>query len=125
MGLDASLFSFGKPVLLPQLRVQIERHGSRGLSSHMGFSRKILKMAEGVGFEPTVPCGTAVFKTAALNQTRPPLRMGSFVVSFTYSKASPKINQLIYFSREFLIFFKNSIASLEIRGNLSLLNQTF
>ena len=32
-------------------------------------------MAEGVGFEPTVPCGTAVFKTAALNQTRPSLRL--------------------------------------------------
>ena len=29
-------------------------------------------MAERVGFEPTVPCGTLVFKTSALSQTRPP-----------------------------------------------------
>ena len=31
-------------------------------------------MAEGVGFEPTVPCGTAVFKTAAIvhSATLPP-----------------------------------------------------
>lgn len=28
-------------------------------------------MAEAVGFEPTVPCGTSVFKTDALSRTRP------------------------------------------------------
>ncbi len=26
-------------------------------------------MAEGEGFEPPVPCGTAIFKTAALNHS--------------------------------------------------------
>ncbi len=30
-------------------------------------------MAEGVGFEPTKPCGLAVFKTAALDRTMRPL----------------------------------------------------
>ena len=29
-------------------------------------------MAEGVGFEPTVPCGTAVFKTASLDLSDTP-----------------------------------------------------
>ena len=32
-------------------------------------------MAEGVGFEPTEALTSAVFKTAALNQTRPSLRL--------------------------------------------------
>ena len=27
------------------------------------------KLAEGEGFEPPVPCGTAIFKTAALNHS--------------------------------------------------------
>src|SRR6187401_674199 len=31
-------------------------------------------MAEGVGFEPTVPCSTAVFKTAALSHSATPPR---------------------------------------------------
>lgn len=31
-------------------------------------------MAEAVGFEPTAPFGTSVFKTAALNQTQPHFR---------------------------------------------------
>src|SRR5438093_1330657 len=35
-------------------------------------------MAEGVGFEPTEPCGSAVFKTAALNHSAiPPNRYDS------------------------------------------------
>ena len=29
-------------------------------------------LAEGVGFEPTVDCSTAVFKTAALNHSTTP-----------------------------------------------------
>ena len=33
-------------------------------------------MAEGEGFEPSVACATSVFKTGALNQTLPPLRVG-------------------------------------------------
>lgn len=32
-------------------------------------------MAEGEGFEPSVACATSVFKTGALNQTLPPLRV--------------------------------------------------
>ena len=31
-------------------------------------------LAEGVGFEPTAPCGAAVFKTAALNHSATPPR---------------------------------------------------
>jgi hypothetical protein len=30
------------------------------------------KMAEGAGFEPAVPCGTTVFKTAAFNHSAIP-----------------------------------------------------
>ena len=40
------------------------------------ITKSLNSMAEGVGFEPTVACTTAVFKTAALNQTRPPLPIG-------------------------------------------------
>lgn len=32
-------------------------------------------MAEEVGFEPTVPCGTTVFKTAAFNHSAIPPRL--------------------------------------------------
>src|SRR5262245_39582176 len=38
-------------------------------------------MAEGVGFEPTVPCSTTVFKTAALNHSATPPR--SKTISYT------------------------------------------
>ncbi len=31
--------------------------------------------AEGRGFEPLRPCGLPVFKTGAINQTLPPLRV--------------------------------------------------
>lgn len=31
-------------------------------------------MAEGVGFEPTVPCGTPVFKTGAFDHSATPPR---------------------------------------------------
>ncbi len=41
-------------------------------------------MAEGEGFEPSVACATSVFKTGALNQTLPPLRVG---VSFERENA--------------------------------------
>lgn len=39
------------------------------------FLWRQLNMAEGVGFEPTVPCGTAVFKTAALSHSATPPRL--------------------------------------------------
>jgi hypothetical protein len=32
----------------------------------------IIKLAEGVGFEPTDPCGSPVFKTGALNRSAIP-----------------------------------------------------
>ena len=35
----------------------------------------ILNLAEAVGFEPTVPCGTLVFKTSAFSLTRPHFRI--------------------------------------------------
>jgi hypothetical protein len=34
------------------------------------------RLAEGVGFEPAVPCGTAVFKTAALSHSATPPDFG-------------------------------------------------
>ena len=38
------------------------------------------RLAEGVGFEPTVPCGTPVFKTGALNHSAiPPKREGVII----------------------------------------------
>jgi hypothetical protein len=38
------------------------------------IKRLFQNLAEGVGFEPTSPCGLAVFKTAALDQTMRPFR---------------------------------------------------
>ncbi len=35
----------------------------------LDYSRE---MAEGVGFEPTVPCGTPVFKTGAFDRSATP-----------------------------------------------------
>ncbi len=46
-------------------------------------------MAEGVGFEPTEACASAVFKTAALSQTRPSLR----------SKTDFYISQIIFITK--------------------------
>lgn len=42
----------------------------------------VSKMAVGVGFEPTAPLGTSVFKTAALNQTQPTYRKMVFPAGF-------------------------------------------
>ena len=38
-----------------------------------------MEMADGEGFEPPVPCGTSVFKTGAISQTLPPIRVSVFV----------------------------------------------
>ncbi len=35
----------------------------------------LMEMAEAVGFEPTEPCGSTVFKTAAFNLSATPPRM--------------------------------------------------
>jgi len=49
---------------------------SRGRAAQVAWtSRALSGMAEGVGFEPTVPCSTAVFKTAALNHSATPPRV--------------------------------------------------
>jgi hypothetical protein len=44
---------------------------SEGLGGFSGVWRRVAKVpaADGVGFEPTNPCGLAVFKTAALNRS--------------------------------------------------------
>ena len=48
---------------------------SGGFTVHWGYqfsyTSKCLFMAEAVGFEPTEPCGSLVFKTSALSRTRP------------------------------------------------------
>ena len=57
-------------------------------------------MAEGVGFEPTVPFGTTVFKTAALNHSAiPPNRRLSENALFTQlcvmlKKLSSEVSEL-------------------------------
>ena len=44
-------------------------------SSHRKVSSRLRRMAEGVGFEPTDPCGSPVFKTGAIDRsTTPPDR---------------------------------------------------
>ena len=41
------------------------------------FNQELVSMAEGVGFEPTDPCGSPVFKTGALNRSAiPPVLTG-------------------------------------------------
>src|SRR4030088_575039 len=47
-------------------------------------------MADGVGFEPTVVLPTSVFKTAALSQTRPPIRIGHHDRTRTYIPSVPE-----------------------------------
>ncbi len=46
-------------------------------------------MAEGVGFEPTRPCGLAVFKTAALDRTMRPFLEHILPVAEGYRYAPP------------------------------------
>ncbi len=51
--------------------------------------RKSLKinMAEGVGFEPTDPCGSPVFKTGALNRSAiPPIKSQSQSLRFVQNQ---------------------------------------
>ena len=45
-------------------------------------------MAEGEGFEPSVACATSVFKTGALNQALPPLRLGKSMDSSFHRDAA-------------------------------------
>ena len=40
----------------------------------------IINMAEGVGFEPTDPCGSPVFKTGALNRSAIPPLTAHYVI---------------------------------------------
>ena len=41
----------------------------RALSRYFKRKNRLLKRAEREGFEPPVPCGTAVFKTAAIGHS--------------------------------------------------------
>jgi hypothetical protein len=76
VGLPAALafhfgFAQGKPLLA--LRAA-ERVGlPAALAFHFGFAQGkpllALRAAERVGFEPTGPCGPAVFKTAAIDHS--------------------------------------------------------
>src|SRR5262245_15859920 len=47
------------------------------------------RLAEGVGFEPTEPCGSAVFKTAALDHSAIPPRDRRVKVAVELSPYSP------------------------------------
>jgi hypothetical protein len=42
---------------------------SKGEICFIKISSTSVLMADGEGFEPTVPCGTAVFKTATINHS--------------------------------------------------------
>ena len=46
------------------------------------------KVAEGVGFEPTVGCPTLDFESSALNRTQPPFRDEKKNVESAYAKSS-------------------------------------
>ncbi len=46
-------------------------------------------MAEGVGFEPTMPCGIPVFKTGAFDRSATPPK--SFVIRYLYEKLNAEI----------------------------------
>jgi hypothetical protein len=44
--------------------------------------RMTSRMAEGVGFEPTVGCPTLDFESSALNRTQPPFRIARYCRSY-------------------------------------------
>jgi hypothetical protein len=44
----------------------------------------IINMAEGVGFEPTDPCGSPVFKTGAIDRSAIPPRSASRLASMAF-----------------------------------------
>ena len=54
-----------KPVALPT--IPPSRTASRPSTAFRGGARR--RMAEGEGFEPPEPCGSAVFKTAAIDHS--------------------------------------------------------
>jgi hypothetical protein len=62
-------------------RLKPSRPSLRGFLCHA--LHKFFFLAEGVGFEPTVPVGTTVFKTAAFNHSAIPPR----VLIYEYNKA--------------------------------------
>jgi hypothetical protein len=53
-----------------QLENEIARVSSGAASPEAALI--LARLAEGVGFEPTVPCSTAVFKTARISHSRTP-----------------------------------------------------
>ena len=54
--------------LVPRTRIELVMTGYQPIVIPFNYPGKL---AEVVGFEPTAPCGTSVFKTAALSQTQP------------------------------------------------------
>ena len=63
----------GRDVPRPRLESPGRVHRER-FEFHATASWSRANVAEGVGFEPTAPCGAAVFKTAALNHSATPPR---------------------------------------------------
>lgn len=47
---------------------------------------EIVVVAEGVGFEPTVPCDTPVFKTGALNHSATPPQKEGHIMTWRSQK---------------------------------------
>ena len=50
----------------------VEEAGFEAATAKTKHGTRLNEMAEEVGFEPTVPCGTTVFKTAAFNHSAIP-----------------------------------------------------
>ena len=76
-------------------------------------------MAEEVGFEPTVPCGTTVFKTAAFDHSAtPPANLDkSELIEYIgccqedYNKRAPKLSALLVLF-ELFNYLYNDLATL-------------
>ena len=66
-------------------------------------------MAETVGFEPTEDCSSAVFKTAALNQTRPRFHVVPFPTVHGTSSLFDRLNPRI-FTNAIVVLNVNRIA---------------
>ena len=89
---------------------------SRSMLGRLPFKRKqarqiawpVTYLAEEVGFEPTVPCGTTVFKTAAFNHSAIPPKPRKHTtkrgVFKEMRRRSPKLRACITISSRFCAF---------------------
>ena len=66
--------------------------------------KRLMRMAEGVGFEPTDPCGSPVFKTGAINRSTIPPYTGKR--AYQYSIDGLKVN-----GKRQRLFFKDATES--------------